>query len=569
MANTESRNRSVAQTFLDVLASRGIDHVFVNAGTDWAPMVEALALAADSGQPTPEFLPIPHENTAMAMAHGRYLVTGRPQVVGVHNNVGTANALCGLMNAARDNAPILLVAGRTPISETGSPASREVIVHWAQEDFDQAGMVRQHVKWDYEMKAGQRPEEVIDRALDIAMSAPRGPVYLTLPREVLVAMTAESAVPPRKRSFGAITAQPDSQAIESAADMLAAARNPLIITSVVGQDPRNVGLLAEFAARFAIPVIQHAPRCVNLPSSHEMHLGFRPIPLVESADVVLVIDSEVPWIRRDIAAPLTAKVIHVGVDPIYATYPMRSFEDDLAIAGRSATAMEQLGEALAKRISDGTVATRRSRIAERRKVMRSEWQAVRDAAKNARPIDPAWLAACIDGAMDDQTIIVNECGLQLEHIDLRQPGSLFVGPPVGGLGWSLGAGLGVKQAAPEKDVIVVLGDGSYMFANPTPCHYVSAAQNLPLLTIVVNNAGWASVQRAVLSVYPDGSAARRNAGMPLVQLAPSPAFEKVIEASGGYGERVDDPAQLPGAVKRALHVVRSEKRQALLNVICR
>ena len=183
------------------------------------------------------------------------------------------------------------------------------------------------------------------------------------------------------------------------------------------------------------------------------------------------------------------------------------------------------------------------------------------------PINPVWLSACIDAVSDDNTVIVNEVGLNVNHMELNHPWSLFVGPPVGGLGWSLGAGLGAKLAAPEKDVIVVLGDGSYMFANPTPSHYVATAENLPILTVVINNSGWEAIRRAVQSVYPNGRAILSNR-MPLVHLDPSPAFEKVVEASGGWGERVTNPEDLIPTLKRAWEIVKTEKRQALVNVIC-
>ena len=123
---------------------------------------------------------VPHENVAMAMAHGYYRISGKPAAVMVHVTVGTANAINGIINAARDNIPVLLAAGRTPLTETGSIASRNRPIHWGQEAFDQGGMLREYVKWDYELRGGQPVGAVVDRALDIAMSEPRGPVYLTL-----------------------------------------------------------------------------------------------------------------------------------------------------------------------------------------------------------------------------------------------------------------------------------------------------------------------------------------------------------------------------------------------------
>ena len=177
---------SVSDAYLHLLAKRGVDFLFANAGTDFAPIIESLARSG-SGQENraPQAVPITHKNVAVGMAHGYYLVTGRPQAVMLHVNVGTANGLCALMNAARENVPILLTAGRTPLTDGKRPGARSAPIHWAQEMFDQAGMLREMVKWDYELRNGEQIETVIDRALSISMSEPKGPDYLTLPPEVL------------------------------------------------------------------------------------------------------------------------------------------------------------------------------------------------------------------------------------------------------------------------------------------------------------------------------------------------------------------------------------------------
>src|ERR1700733_2142891 len=160
-----------AEAYLSRLGERGIEYVFANAGTDFAPIVESLARNVGNKK-FPRFITVPHENVAMAMAHGYYRVAGKPAAVMVHVTVGTANAICGLMNAARDNAPILLGAGRTPLTEVGHQASRNRSIHWGQEMFDQGGLTREFVKWDFELRAGQAAESVVDRAIDIAMSEP-------------------------------------------------------------------------------------------------------------------------------------------------------------------------------------------------------------------------------------------------------------------------------------------------------------------------------------------------------------------------------------------------------------
>ena len=176
---------SAAEGYLELLASRGVEYFFGNAGTDFAPIIEAYAKRAAQGQVLPRPITVPHEITAIGMAHGYAMVTGRPQVVMVHVIVGTANALGGIINAARAHAPILVTAGRTPLTEDKLLGARNRHIHWAQESFDQAAMVREFVKWDYELRLGGQLESVVDRALSIARSEPQGPVYLSLPREAL------------------------------------------------------------------------------------------------------------------------------------------------------------------------------------------------------------------------------------------------------------------------------------------------------------------------------------------------------------------------------------------------
>src|SRR5579859_7756555 len=170
MSRRELPAETVAEGYLALLAERGVEYLFANAGTDFAPIVEAYAKGAHTGLKAPKPLIATHENVAISM---------------VHVSVGTANALCGVFNAARENVPILFTAGRSPLTEEGMLGARDTYIHWAQEMFDQAGMLREIVKWDYELRNGTQLETVIDRALSLATSAPEGPVYLSLPREVL------------------------------------------------------------------------------------------------------------------------------------------------------------------------------------------------------------------------------------------------------------------------------------------------------------------------------------------------------------------------------------------------
>src|ERR1700691_2719407 len=226
MARKELAAASVAEAYLALLAERGVEYLFANAGTDFAPIVEAYARGAHSGLPAPKPLIATHENVAVSMAHGYAIASGKVPAVMVHVSVGTANALCGVFNAARENVPILFTAGRSPLTEEGVFGARDTYIHWAQEMFDQAGMLREIVKWEYELRNGTQLETVVDRALSLATSAPEGPVYLSLPREVLAEkLEGFSYDSPSRRAAAASRPAADHAAITAAAAILRDAAN--------------------------------------------------------------------------------------------------------------------------------------------------------------------------------------------------------------------------------------------------------------------------------------------------------------------------------------------------------
>lgn len=557
---------SVGEAFVDALADHGVDYFFGNSGTDFAPVIEAFAKAAALGKPAPVPVPVPHENTAMGMAHGYYLATGRPQAVMVHTTVGTANAVCGLMNASRQNVPILTFAGRTPVMEAGAYGARNRVIQWAQEAYDQAGMVREYVKWDYELRRPDQVAAVVDRAVSVAMSEPRGPIYLTLPREVLAGPAAPDAMPGTRAASSA--PGPDMDAIEAAADILAAAKAPLIITTTVGRYPGAMEELTILAETFAIPVVAHWPRYVCLPADHPMHAGFAPGPALKAADAVLVLDSDVPWIPATEQPGAGVKVIHLGIDPLYGEYPIRSFAADVAINSAPVSGLQALREALGERLQarGSEIAARRQRIAAANAERRAGVQATLGKLGNMKPMSPAWVTHCIDRIRGDNAILVNESPLQQDYLSLTEPGSFFSASPVGGLGWGMGAALGLKLGRRDKLVIAALGDGAYMFGNPTSAHFVGRALDLPVLTVIFNNRMWGAVNRATKTMYPDGYAAKANQ-VPLTMLEPAPDLEKVVAASGGYGAVVEDPAKLEDELLKARDVVQNEGRQAVVNVV--
>jgi acetolactate synthase-1/2/3 large subunit len=172
------------------------------------------------------------------------------------------------------------------------------------------------------------------------------------------------------------------------------------------------------------------------------------------------------------------------------------------------------------------------------------------------------LSRALDGA--DATIL-SELGVPLDAMELARHGCWYQEPHSGGLGWSFPAALGMKLADRERMVVATMGDGSYIFANPTACHQIAEALELPILAVIVNNGEWGAVRNAVLGLYPEGAAAKANV-MPLTSLAPSPDFVQVAQASRAWARRVDDPSEVENALREAIAHVRTQKSMALVDV---
>ena len=558
------RKRIAAEAFLEALSGHGVDFLFANPGTDFPPVVEAYGRASRSNTKVPKPLVIAHENLAVAMAHGAYAMTGRPQAVMLHVNVGTANAINNLLNLSRDRIPLILAAGRTPIAEKGKFGSRNRPIHWGQEMFDQAAMLREAVKWDYELRTPEQVGDVVARAYEVSMTSPRGPVYLSLPREPLSTDLPADYEPENIRS---VPSRPhaDPRSIETLAEWIAAARFPLIITTASGAEAMDV--LGRVADKYAIPVVTHRQLAVCLPSSHPMHMGFDPTQLLPQADLIIEIECDVPYMPNVQGTPMaSAKVATIGEDPAFVRYPMRSFRTDLAITATAESALSLLETALdAKSVAVNQITARRANLADA-KAKRAAALAKASQLPEQR-ITLAYLSRMVSEAVGKDAVIFNEYSLMQDHCPREEPDTYFGLSSAGGLGWGFGAALGAKLAAPEKLVVAVLGDGAYLFSNPMVGHWVADAHKLPILTIIINNSRYGAVRSATMSMFKDGVAGEDD-GRFMADLERTPAFEVAITAQGGHGERVENAADLPAALQRAREIVVNERRQALVNIIC-
>ena len=548
------------------LQALGVDCVFANSGTDYPPLIEWLAEAEAKKTKLPKILVIPHEQAAVGMAHGYYLASGRAQAVMLHTNVGLANGAMGTINAATDHIPMLIMSGRTSLLEGGRFGSRTLPIGWRQEMRDQTALVREATKWDYELRFPEQIPGLLDRAYVIANSTPKGPVYLSMPREILGQECSEEGLDEVPSMVPARISPPITE-VTHLANLLAAAQRPVIVAQRGAGSPEGFAALSRLTEDWAIPVIQYWAGQLALASNHPMQAGEDPAPWVNEADVIVVLDSLAPWSPDLHKPPASCQVVHVGPNPLHSRFPVRNFRSDLSIVGETEDALLALETALAplRESHKGMIASRRMIVTAKTTEAQDRVRAIAETG-NGTPMTRAWVSHCLSQIIGDRNAtVVHELGCPLGHLDLKAYGSWYLEPYSSGLGWGLPCAMGIKLVDPERLVIATVGDGSYIFANPVACHQVAERYQIPILTIILNNAEWGAVSKSVLELYPKGFAAKAQE-MPLTGLSPSPDFTKTAEASRAYAEKVTDGQQLPSALKRAFEIVTKERRQALLDV---
>ncbi len=546
------------------LKALGVDYVFANSGTDFPPIIEGLAEAAAHKMQLPTALAIPHEHAAMSMAYGYTLMTGRPQAVMMHTNVGLANGAIGAINAACEHIPMLLMSGRTPVTEEGRFGSRTVPIGWGQEMRDQTALVREACKWDYELRFPEQIAGLLDRAHAIACSTPPGPVYLSLPRETLCEPVSRAGLD-APATIAPSRAAADPAAIKMAAAWLAHAQAPLVIVQRGVGDAATFNAFATWAERWSIAVCSYWANQLAISTAHPCHVGEDPGPWLEKADVVLVIDCLAPWQPTKHTLAAKARVIHLGPDPLFSRFPVRNFRSDLSIATDLSLGLGALFDAMGE-----PTGVQSKAVTVRRKSLRQASNANRavqiEAASATRGLTKEFVSARLGAALDGvSSVVFAELGVKLGPLPRDEHNSWFLEPHSGGLGWGFPCALGAALADPKRVCVATMGDGGYMFANPTVCHQIAEALELPVLLIVLNNEEWGAVRNSVAALYPDGYAARANV-MPLTSLSPSPEFTQSAAASRCWARRVDHTEDLDQALAEALHVVRVERRQALLDV---
>jgi acetolactate synthase-1/2/3 large subunit len=558
-----------AEAFVEMLNNNGVDYLFLNSGTDTFPILEAIERRIEQERIVPKIILCIDETTAMFAAHGYYQLTGRAQAVLVHVDAGTINIGGAYHDAQRDRAAIVVCAGRAPSTFGGEArGGKDMNIHWIQEQPDQAGIVRNFTKWDYELRNLESVNWVVQKAFQVAQTEPAGPVYLTLPRELLIEEMEELKLPPVSRHSQPTAPAADPASVVVLADWLANAERPLIIAGSSGRYADTVAVLTEIAELTGAPVSGAIGTRLNFPTYHPLNASTCGAPTIRDADVILVVDHDNPWIPDQETLEPNGKIAWIDIDPTKDTIPMWTYPADLMFHASSRSALPLLLAALQERLTE----TDRKRVAKRVEAYAANSTQERERLKNRalevkddKPIHPLWIAYCLEQVIAEDAIVMNE-GMSggwpwMAMADRKVPGTVFTS---GGssLGWGLGAAIGAKLAMPGRDVIALEGDGSFVFARPTSAFWAAEKYGTPFLTIIYNNSQHMATVNSWKRTYANGVGPQRGEFLG-TSIDPSPDYAVLVQACRAYGETIEDPAEVPDALKRALDRVHAGQAAVL------
>jgi acetolactate synthase-1/2/3 large subunit len=537
---------TVARAILETFKNLGADRIFIVSGTDYPAFIEEKV--KDESLPALEV--VPHEITAASVAMG-YSLGGKIGIVAVHTLPGTANALGVIMNCYISRIPLIVIAGRSPYTEDEEKGSRNEINHWTQEARDQGGIVRQWVKWEYEIRRGRQSTDVVLRAFQIAYSEPRGPVYIMIPREISVEDIKPKDIYPRAASEPGVT----KRAIEEASKMINEAERPLIITWRAGRRKEWFEALRNFADRIGIPVINYVGETLNYPSKGPMAVDSYEI---KKADLIIVIENDVPWIPRKQKPSNKAKIIWIDVDPIQAYIPYSGFQCDLCIQSTVSDALYSIlpnvkpKDYMKEEIQELKTKQEEEKTNYIRKI------------SNERPVNPVYLSYEIGKLASKYGLtILNEYSFNPRYADLNEYGTYFGDFSMYHLGWALGAAVGYKMAS-GKDVIATVGDGQFIFGVPDAFFYI--ANKHPVQVVIFDNGGWLASIEAVKELFPDGEAVKMGSFPGATFDIRLPLGENV-KRLGGYYSLVEDPILIWEELEKGYLYMKRNSKPSVIQVI--
>jgi thiamine pyrophosphate-dependent acetolactate synthase large subunit-like protein len=552
------------EAILEAFRKLKIDYIMSSPGSEWSPIWEALARQKLDNKPGPTYVESWHETLAVNMATGYTLITGRPQAVLLHAGVGMLQGSMGVHGAMQNEVPMVVMSGES--QTLGEDPDLDIEQQWYG-GLSVGGIerfVEPVAKWARAVTSPHTLYESVIRAGEMAQRVPKGPIYLNVALEHMLhdwtPPAAARDVPP------APSVQPRQEDVDQVAALLREAKSPVIVAETAGRDPKAFAALVELADLFAIPVINGRVNSVaNFPTDHPLYLGLAKYKAVEDSDLVLLVGGRAPWYpaRR---RPTSGKIVAIADNPLKGHMVYQNLHVDLYLEGDIAESLKLLIAALkSQKIDAAAVSARRQRWTRAHESYVAGLKAERDKAQNGSGIDPLSLMGTLGEVMPADTIYVDETithsPMLRQHLPQTKPQSFFRGS--GGLGQGIGTALGIKLAARTRPVVLLVGDGSFLYNPIIQALGASKRHELPITIIVLNNKKYEAMRKGHVHHYPDGASASKDLHYGVT--IDGPEYEQLGSHFGFHGQRVEKLADLKGALQGALAATKGGKT-AILNV---
>ncbi|MGA2110439.1 MAG: thiamine pyrophosphate-dependent enzyme, partial [Syntrophorhabdales bacterium] len=526
-------------------------------GSEWAPVWEALARRQAEGSSALRYINCRHEVLAVSMAMGYTECTGRLPAVLLHSGVGVLHGSMALRNAYFAEAPMIVFSGETH-EHTGDAEVRPLGAHWLGLLSDVGGpssFVKGYVKWSNSVRSKDDLVDMVSRGCRMACAAPQGPVFLSVPPELLIRSHEECRVPgpsPVDMMCGL-----SSGSLERAARALISANRPLIISEYAGKKSGAIEKLTELAEMLAIPVFEGGafPVRSNFPKNNPLYMGLDPTNALGTSDVIFVVGGSAPW-YPPMACDESVLVILLDDDPLHPNLPYWGYPTDITLTAD----IEQGLASLTDMVRSLLLAAPRSRSYGKRleesrarhERLTKEWESEACKGRSRMPISPEWFLSEARRVCPNNAMIVDETitHARLIHRYMAEPYH-YIKSGYGCLGVGVGEAIGVKLAHPDRPVVLLIGDGAFNY-NPVLAGLgLCQEYDMPILIVVMNNGGYMAMKSAHDLLYPEGYAARAGAYFG-VDIAPAPEYAKLAAAFGAYGEKIERPEYIEQALRRGL-----------------
>ncbi|KAF2772238.1 thiamine diphosphate-binding protein [Teratosphaeria nubilosa] len=537
--------------FFEALWEAGVTHAFVNLGSDHPSIIEAIVKGQNEKPDAfPRIITCPNEMVALSMADGYARLTNQPQAVIIHVDVGTQGLGAAVHNASCGRAPVLIFAGLSPYTIEGEyRGSRTEYIHWIQDVPDQKQIVSQYCRYTGEIKRGRNVKQIVNRALSFATSEPKGPVYLVGAREAM-----EEEIEPyevdqahwRPVELGGLTAKQ----LDFVSEALVQAEQPLLITGYSGRNHKAVNALVELANTVpGLRVLDTGGSDMCFPANHPAWLGLRygVEENIKTADLIILLDVDVPWIPTQCKPKAEAKIVHIDVDPLKQQMPVFYVNAVARYRADAETSITQIAGHLKATKHDflsNQIFTARQQALQQSYQKRLDTIAAQAYSASDGTFGCSYLVSQVRNAVPKDTIFaveaVTNTAFVADQIQATIPGT-WINCGGGGLGWSGGGALGIKLATDRaaggkgkgKFVVQIVGDGTYLFSVPGSVYWIAERYGIAVLTIVLNNQGWNAPRKSLLLVHPDGEGSKVDNRDLNISFAPTPDYAGIAKAASG------------------------------------